>query len=529
MPTVFLDLPRPLRFLELSVDTPSVSSRNLNTYSFGGPFDLDASLNLTVDLGSSASTRDSVAWRAVPDYVLEPTLDIAWPTSFTGHQVSGDDDADLPINITGGTSPEVPEGRYNGGPWSLIDDWSWSAAGVGSGTLRNQSAGGGGANAQGTLEVRYPGAAYIASVANIIIGYGFITAGQSNVAGAFLQQAFAYFNALLKAGLWKGAEPEDGWHELADHTNGSNNPDKGSLWPLVTTELLAYTNYPVFFVTTAVGGTGIVSAAGDANATAWAVGNYAYLDCIEKIQASRITGATAMYWWQGEDESGAGIIGGPDPNTYIDAWRATIAGIQAAVGFEFPVVIFQTANRYGNLDEEKITRMHAVRDAIAGLCDSGDAYGPVVTCDQDHSENVVHLTLTAHALALTPRTFHFTKPAFGDPAPRGPRFLSATQIDVRNMEVVLTVANGGSGLTLGASPTVGWGVYDAAGLQEPKVVSAAQIVAFTADTATVRLTVTQNFVAPVNLNWGRANEASGATTVDSVGLPPEPFYDRVVP
>src|SRR5690606_31682778 len=72
-----------------------------------------------------------------------------------------------------------------------------------------------------------------------------------------------------------------------------------SVWPLVATLHMADQGVPVAFITTADGGTGLVSPSNDWDDTP----GVQYSDAVTKLGNSGVNSIAAILWWQGESDT----------------------------------------------------------------------------------------------------------------------------------------------------------------------------------------------------------------------------------
>lgn len=229
------------------------------------------------------------------------------------------------IRIIGsvGTIAAPIEAQHADGPWVFIGNFfgefqAW---------LPNQRQG------QGTFKIRVMGnPATVQTVADVKIGEVFVIAGQSNASGRGVNnQAYTAPASAMKAALF-GNDYE--WHDYT--TDPTDNPtnqvdevskdngllEKGSVWPLVATALVATLGVPVAFIPCAKGGATIgptyLYDAGANTAEGWEVPtDHEDRDTLygSMIYRSRYQGPNgvvmspllvrAVLWWQGESDCGA--------------------------------------------------------------------------------------------------------------------------------------------------------------------------------------------------------------------------------
>lgn len=137
------------------------------------------------------------------------------------------------------------------------------------------------------------------SVDYVGVGDVFVISGQSNSVG-YAQHQQAYYSPIFKAALYTR---EGRWVELSDNAdmvagivpgfNSVSLPRFGSPWPLVATRIMAFTNAPVAFIPTGVGGVDISSWYDDQSL-------YQYLvDHTSQSQAR----PRYLLWHQGENDA----------------------------------------------------------------------------------------------------------------------------------------------------------------------------------------------------------------------------------
>lgn len=223
------------------------------------------------------------------------SLTITSPVAYQTYQRDGSDQADIAISGTYVGTPSAIEARFNGGPWATID--ASPSGGTYSGTLSAQAAG------QGTLEVRFVDAPDVtASVDNVGIGDVFVIGGQSNASGRGNNNQ-SYSHATLKATLFGN---DYAWQELTDPTDSnsgqvdtvSDDSAAGSCWPLLATQIMAATGYPVAFVPAPKGGTSIAQwqPGVDHQDRSTLYGSMVY-------RANQVGTVKAVLWWQGERDA----------------------------------------------------------------------------------------------------------------------------------------------------------------------------------------------------------------------------------
>lgn len=425
------------------------------------------------------------------------------PSDYQVYQRDATQHADIAITGQYTGTPTAIEARWKGGAWTTID--AAPAGGAYAGTLAGQSAG------QGTLEVRFANATSVTDSA-IYVGVGdvYIVAGQSNATGQGTNNQ-VYTHATLKAGLYNSA---GAWKELSDPTHPAN---KGSVWPLLATSLMASQGVPVAFVATAVSGTGLTSLDPD-----WQPGHTSYDNAIAYIAASKLPKAKAVLWYQGERDAALNA----SEALYSASLSDLIDNLQADTGMAgMPIVVAQIGH---NLAVSSPSRLDGVRQAQIHTSETDpDVLRGPLTYDVDLSDggppaDGLHFRTDAEITLLADRWWRAIQDViYGIGDGRAPYLASASQVDATHIDVVFTVA--ASPLVLGASPTIGWRVVDGAGT---RTVTAVSLQSAT----TLRLTVDQALSGGIALSWAAGNDAVGSTIKDSgtTPLPPEPFIAEAV-
>lgn len=326
-----------------------------------------------------------------------------------------------------------------------------------------------------------------------------------------------WLHATLRPELFRASFPAEGWVRMREHTNdGPSGQHIGSPWPRFATLHMAARGEATRILTGGVGGTGFVNTADAPSGVAWAVGGSAYQRLISAVAAAGITSADALHMFIGENDAQQNYR-----STLEDEWFAAVlathAGLQAAFGFSVPLIVWQTGNIYGAGGAMPTTEqrsLNAIKRAEARLWDEPNIFPGPVTCDLDHRPDPLHLTSSAHAQIVAARAWHHHNVAVhGAPGGRGPRFLAAQLSAPKVIELVPTVAN--TGLGIGARPTRGWRVTGANGVKiTPSGASLGSTLVLRLPTAPA---------LPCTVSWGKDADATGATTLDAAGLPPEPF------
>jgi hypothetical protein len=204
---------------------------------------------------------------------------------------------DIPISgyydSTLGT-PTGIEGKFNGGAWTALADCV-IADGTFSGTLEGQATG------TGNLEVRWTNATSRTFVQyEVGVGRIFLIAGQSNAAG--LGTNDQTYSGTAKCKLFN--ETHGTWKVLADSTN--SDVEHGSVWPLLANALsTADDTCPIGFITTADGGTGLITDGATEDSYAWdrELNGSSYLNMLDRVVLSGANAIEEVLWHQGEAEA----------------------------------------------------------------------------------------------------------------------------------------------------------------------------------------------------------------------------------
>jgi hypothetical protein len=228
-------------------------------------------------------------------------ISITSPMAYTTFQRDGSGEADIPITGTYRGTPDSIEASWNGGAWAVID--AAPAGNTFSGTLAGQSQG------QGTLQVRFSWD-HSATASRPYIGIGdvFVVAGQSNASG-YATNNQAYSHATLKATMFA---KDYLWHNLSDPTHTNANvvdavtndteaAERGSIWPLLATEIMAHENVPVAFIVCAKGSTGLLDGIGYWPAAVDHLDRTTLYGAMH-YRTHQANGVKALLWWEGESE-----------------------------------------------------------------------------------------------------------------------------------------------------------------------------------------------------------------------------------
>jgi hypothetical protein len=415
------------------------------------------------------------------------------PGNYQTYQRNGSNLADIAISGLYGGTPTSIEASFNGGSYQTIV--ASPAGGTFSGTLTNQAAG------QGTLTVRYTNDTAInASKTFVSIGDVFLVAGQSNAAGRF-DNPQVYSHGSLKATVF---DELDVWRELIDPSeSGSIN---GSVWPKLATYLMAQTGYPVAFITTAEGGTGLTAVDPD-----WSAGGLQYNNCLQQVTDSGVNAVKAILWYQGERDAAQGAT----QSDYQTALSLMLDNMQAAksqlAGVKLVAACIGSYSP-GATDEN----VNAIRSAIINRWDNdADILAGPTAHDQDFVDGL-HWTTNTEATTLTNRwwrtiLYHYFA---GSEVPRGPKAVSASRIGT----VITVTFTGGQGSLANAGDKEGWIVTND-GANAPITSTAAN------GTNKVNITLTSTPTGTVLVNYCSGSLGGAATLRDSgtYPLPPEPI------
>lgn len=261
------------------------------------------------------------------------------------------------IFLKGTSSGGDIEASFCGGPWSRVA--RNTLPGAWSGELAVQPA------TQGLLEVRLKAHPEIgATVAMVGIGDVYGIAGQSNAVGAgdtlHVSENPVFTGTML--GL-------DGvWQPCVDPVGGN----KGSVWPLVATSLMASRGVPIAFIPCAVGGTSIAE---------WLPGADHYdpatLYGAMAVRCKRPGGIKSLLWWQGEKDVGLGTT----QADYYARGAALAFAVQADLRCKLTVAKLQTEPLRPAATQAAIRAAHSQMwtnpnclpgpDLVGLICDGG--------------------------------------------------------------------------------------------------------------------------------------------------------------
>jgi hypothetical protein len=426
---------------------------------------------------------------------------IASPAAYQTFQRDEQGRADISISGTlSGESGSIAA-RFNGGSWTTI---GIAKDGKFSGVLKSQLAG------QGSLEVRFANKPDVNFKQDHVgIGDVFLVAGQSNAEGRITSpQSYSHPN--LRSSVYDEAI---GWRDGYDPTD-STLSDQYSVWPLLATRIMAETNLPVAFITTAAPQTGLIGDGGT-----WGKGQPTFEKCVQMVRNSGVNGLRAVLWYQGESDANVPSM---TQSQYLNALLMLRRNLSADLGWSLKLVTAQIA--YLHTDSSKETRdsVDAVRlaQAKASERDPNTLLGPVLY-DLDirmiSGGDGVHLRSPAHAQIVAGRWWrmlHFY--FYGGGEGRGPTFQSALFNDGKT--ILVKFASTAGALRALTPLEAGWRIADSTG--ECKVIRA-----IAQDGNTVRLTVDRPLSGRVEVSWASYNDAVGLSLTDSgrEALPAEPF------
>ncbi len=430
------------------------------------------------------------------------TITITSPSDYQIYQRGSNGLADIPIAGTYTGSPTAIEASWNGGAYQTID--AAPAGSVFSGTLTSQPAG------QGTLTVRFTNdTGTTDSVTFVGIGDVFLVAGQSNAAG--YGDNNQVYSGTFKASMYKlgvGA-----WGELIDPT-GLADPvtdGKGSVWPLLATRFMVSQGVPVGFITTAVGGTGIVN--GD-----WAKDGPRYTAALATLTASGVNAIKAILWYQGEDEVRNHIA----QSVYQDAMSQMLDDMQS----DHPLLasIKMVVGQVGDRDSEPREAVDAIRLAQQDRWNNDpDILAGPLTYDINLDDgDQVHFGTGSDSELVTLADrwwrmllYHF----YGSMEGRAPRFVRS----IRTGTTVTVQFAGGVMPLTGRSSGTGWQFTD-----NGTLIPIISLAALDADK--VILTLAYEPTGIERISFGSNKSAHDTTLMDSgtYPLPPEPFINILV-
>ena len=424
---------------------------------------------------------------------------ITSPKPYQTFQRDDSGHADIQVNGLCSGNPKFIEARFNGGSWTAIGSPKGNQF---SGKLLNQDGG------QGALEVRFSDKPTVTFTQNYVgVGEVFLVAGQSNAEGRITAPQ-SYSHPRLRASVY---DQTIGWRDGYDPTD-SSLPNEYSVWPLLATKVMAATNLPVAFITSAEPQTGLIGDGGT-----WAKGGPTYEKCLKMVRDSGANSVRAVLWYQGESDAN---IPSMTQAQYTDALLLMRRNLAADLGWPLKLMTAQIAYMHTDTSKETRTSVDAVRlaQAAAPDKDANILMGPVLydlNLSAEAGGDGVHVQTPAHAQIEAARWWHMLNfYFFKGPGARGPRCESSTA-DGRTIDVRFINPTGSLHATSGIES--GWRVSDAHGPH--KVVSAV-----IREGSIVRLTLDQPVSGRAEIFWASYNDAAGLSLTDSSvdAMPAEP-------
>ncbi|MDO6738211.1 sialate O-acetylesterase [Wenyingzhuangia sp. 2_MG-2023] len=245
------------------------------------------------------SSKWGIAVSSVANSCIEESTISLTKTAYPQYKIFQRDHSDqYDFTLSGSYTGDITtvEASFNGSDYTVIDadpnDGTWS------GTLSNQGIG------QGRISVRFSNNTAIEDgVDDIGIGDIYVVAGQSNAEGYALAKQY-YTSVAPTATVFPTVYTQgDVWNIGNDSTDPHG--DLGSAWPILGGYIAENTGIPVCFITTASGGTSLVS-------TETVTGNWQRGESVYNIMTNQVTEANpnnikAVLWFQGEKDSSNGI------------------------------------------------------------------------------------------------------------------------------------------------------------------------------------------------------------------------------
>lgn len=332
----------------------------------------------------------------------------------------------------------------------------------------------------------------------------FFVTGQSNAQGR-LTNAQTY-SGVQDAYVYD--QSNSGWRVLEDPTD--SDVIYGSVWPLLANLISANKGRSVAFVTTADGGTGLVSPDAD-----WTKGGTQYDAAIAVLAAANLNKSLkAILWYQGERDAVNGIA----TATYQTALSQMLDDMQTDTGNASVKLIAALLGEYTGQPDANLNN---IRNAIINRWGAGD--DDILSGPSAHDQSFVdglHWTTNDEALTLAQRWYRVIDYHCygGTESPRGPQFSSA----VRSGTTVTVTFTGGEGALENTTDTTGWKFTDDG---TPITVTA---VAANGSNA-VDLTLASTPSGTELISYSQGNDVGG-TLRDSgtYPLPAEPFVDQAV-
>jgi hypothetical protein len=335
----------------------------------------------------------------------------------------------------------------------------------------------------------------------------FLVAGQSNAEGRITAPQ-SYSHPRLRASVY---DQTIGWRDGYDPTD-SSLPNEYSVWPLLATKIMAATNVPVAFITSAEPQTGLIGDGGT-----WAKGGPTYEKCLRMLRDSGLSSVRAVLWYQGESDAN---IPSMTQTQYADALLLMRRNLSADLGWPLKLMTAQIAYMHTDTSKETRASVDAVRlaQSTAADKDANVLMGPVLydlNISTVAGGDGVHIQTPEHAQIEAARWWYMLNLYFFGGRPgRGPRCKSATA-DGRSIDV--SFINPTGSLQAQAGIEAGWRAIDAHGAR--RVVSAV-----IRDGSIVRLSLDQTVSGRTEVFWASYNDAVGLSLTDRTvdALPAEP-------
>lgn len=330
----------------------------------------------------------------------------------------------------------------------------------------------------------------------------FLVAGQSNAQGRITNNQ-SYTGS---ENAYVFDENDTAWRTLADPTD--SDVAFGSVWPIVASRISDNHGEVVGFITTADGGTGLVTPNAD-----WTKGGANYNNALSRLTASNTYKLDAILWYQGERD----VVNGIATATYQAALSQMLDDIQADTGYSSVKLIAALVGEYSTEADASINN---IRNAIINRWENDADILPGPTAHDQSFADGLHWATDAEALTLANRWYRAIAYHIygGSESPRGPQFSSA----VRSGTTVTVTFTGGEGALQNATDTTGWRFTDNG---TPITISAAAANG----TNAVDLTLASTPSGTELISFSQGNDI-GTSLSDSgtYPLPPEPFVDQAV-
>ena len=437
-------------------------------------------------------------------------------TNISSYQVFQRDilgNADIPI-----------EGTYQGNPQSIEAKWNtsdiWTTLSIDtngsntfSGSLINQPEG------QGILEVRFSNNPSVKdTVVNVGVGDIYVIAGQSNASGRGTTLN-SYMHSELKATLFGN---DDVWKELTDASDSDINQvdevsadgiAKGSIWPLIATDIMEAEGVPVAFIPTARGGTRIIQ---------WQpVADHSdpltlYGSMHRRINAvgGKIKG---ILFFQGESDA--------QMDTTLSDYENLLNNYVNTVVSDFPGV----SVIIGQIGHANFDGLDAIREAqINVVTSNSNAHIGPATYDinlSDENGDTLHYKSDNDIQEFARRWFSAIHSAYYDGINSYGPIVIASDISYNLMDNKITVPfNGNTSPIINPASTVTTNSFE---LSNNTIIP---ISSFLITNNTIEITPSSvlDINQPITLTYASLNEAVDAAIYDSENLPAQNFYNRTV-